>query len=163
MIVSQKYQDLLQPNSCDRFSKNIKNFLCKQKNVNNCSIPSTNADRKITNLSDYQSFTLHPSLSPYSQTKLRRNGFTEKQIHSLHVGWRNLFSSCAVVCQFFDLAGNRCWCYLHTQSTIQLWRCVIFLVLVGNCFWFCIRTQCTKQLCGYVSFLVVAGKSSRVI
>ncbi len=31
-------------------------------------------------------------------------------IHSLHVGWRNLFSSCAVVlCQFLVLAGNRFW------------------------------------------------------
>ncbi len=30
--------------------------------------------------------------------------------HSLRVGWRNLFSSCAVVsCQFLVLAGNRFW------------------------------------------------------
>jgi hypothetical protein len=46
------------------------------------------------------------SLSPYSQTE----GQTETQIHSLRVGWRNLFSSCAVVsCQFLVLAGNRFW------------------------------------------------------
>ena len=36
------------------------------------------------------------SLSPYSQTELQ----TESQIHSLHVGWRNFFSSCAVVSVF---------------------------------------------------------------
>jgi hypothetical protein len=39
------------------------------------------------------SFILYPSLSP--------NGRTEKQIHLLHVGWRNLSSSCAVYCVSF--------------------------------------------------------------
>jgi hypothetical protein len=29
------------------FLKNIKNFLCKQKIVNNCSIPSMHAERKL--------------------------------------------------------------------------------------------------------------------
>ncbi len=33
--------------------------------MNNCSIPSTHAERLITNLSDKHSFTLYPSLSPY--------------------------------------------------------------------------------------------------
>jgi hypothetical protein len=36
------------------------------------------------------------SLSPYWQTELQ----TETQIHLLHVGWRNLFSSCAVASVF---------------------------------------------------------------
>ncbi len=44
----------------------------------------------------YDTFTLHPSLSPYSRTELG----TEKQIHSLHMGWRNFFYSCAVVSVF---------------------------------------------------------------
>ncbi len=61
--------------------------------MNNRSIPLTHAERKNTYLSDYYSFTLHPSLSPYRRTELR----TEEQIHSLHVGWRNFFSSCVVV------------------------------------------------------------------
>ncbi len=52
--------------------------------------------RPITNLSVKHSFTLYPSLSPYSQTESR----TEKQIHSLRVGWRNFFPSCAVVSVF---------------------------------------------------------------
>ncbi len=95
-IVSQKYRDFLQPYSQDRFLKNIENFLCKKKIVNNRSIPSTHAERKTTYLSDEHSFTPHPSLSPYSQTELR----TEKWIHSLRVGWRNFFSSCAVVSVF---------------------------------------------------------------
>jgi hypothetical protein len=96
MIVSQKYQDLLQPYSNDHFSQNIKNFLCKYLIVNNRSIPSTQAERQITNLSVKHSFTLYPSLSPYSQTELQ----TEKGIHLLRMGWRNFFSSCAVVSVF---------------------------------------------------------------
>ncbi len=48
----KKYRDLLQPYSNNRFSKNIENFLCKQKIVNNCSIPSTHAERQITDLSN---------------------------------------------------------------------------------------------------------------
>ncbi len=68
------------------FLKNIKNSLSKQKIVNNRSIPSMQAVRKITNLSDQHSFTLHPSLSPYGRTELR----AEKRIHLLRVGWRNL-------------------------------------------------------------------------
>ncbi len=39
---------------------------------------------------------------------------TERHIHLLCVGWRNLFSSCAVVlCQFLVLAGNA-----GTRSTL---------------------------------------------
>jgi hypothetical protein len=51
------------------FRKNIENFLCKWKIVNNHSIPSMHAERQITNLSDYHSFTPYPSLSPYRQTE----------------------------------------------------------------------------------------------
>jgi hypothetical protein len=86
-IVSQKYRELLQPYSHNRFSNNIKNFLCKWKLENNRSIPSTHAERQITNLSVKHSFTLYLSLSPYRQTESR----TEKQIHSLCVGWRIFF------------------------------------------------------------------------
>ncbi len=42
------------------------------------------------------------SLSPYGQTE----SLTEKKIHSLHVGWRNFFPV-VLLCQVFDLAGNR--------------------------------------------------------
>jgi hypothetical protein len=81
------------------------------ENVNNRSIPSTNTERKITDLSDLNSFTLPPSLSPYRQTELQRNGITEKRIHLLCVGWRNLFPV-VLLCQFFVLAGNRFWFYI---------------------------------------------------
>jgi hypothetical protein len=35
-------------------------------------------------------------------------------IHLLRVGWRNFFSSCAVVSVFWFLGGNRFSCYLLT-------------------------------------------------
>jgi hypothetical protein len=38
--------------------------------VNNRSIPSTHAERKITDFSVKYSFTLYPSLSPYIRTLL---------------------------------------------------------------------------------------------
>jgi hypothetical protein len=52
--------------------------------------------RKITVHSHKHSFPPYPSLSPYRLTDRQ----TDRQIHSLPVGWRNLFSSCAVVSVF---------------------------------------------------------------
>jgi hypothetical protein len=66
---------------------------------------------------------------------------TEEQIHSLRVGWRNFFSSCAVVSVFwFWWEIGFGVTYLCTLSTMQLWHCVSFLVLVGYKFWCYIRT-----------------------
>ncbi len=50
------------------FLKNIENFLCKQKLVNNHSFPSTHAERKLIVCSPKHSFTQYPSLSTYRQT-----------------------------------------------------------------------------------------------
>jgi hypothetical protein len=80
------------------------------------------------------------SLSPYSRTEW----LTESQIRSLCVGWRNLpmlrmgwrnfFSSCAVVlCQFLVLAGNA-----GTRST--LFSVGLFWDRAGNSFWCYIGT-----------------------
>ncbi len=55
--------------------------------MNNCNIPSTHAEIQINDLSVKHSFTLYPSLSPYSQMEL----LTEIQIHSLCSDWRNFF------------------------------------------------------------------------
>ncbi len=66
------------------------------------------------------------SLSPYSQTER----LTEKQIHLLRVGWRNLFSSYAVVsCQFFVLTGNRFF-GLHTHVLRVQYSCGVVLVFL---------------------------------
>ncbi len=93
--------------------------------MNNFSIPSTHAERKITNFSVKHSFTLYPSLSPYSQTE----SLTEEQIHSLHVGWRNFFPV-VVLCQFLVLAENRFWFYILMYLEYK-YSCGVVLV-----FWF---------------------------
>ncbi len=95
------------------------------------------------------------SLSPYSQTER----LTESQIYSLHVGWRNLFSSCAIVS--VSCSGGKQVLVLHTPYVLRVpYSCGVVLVLfnlAGNSFWY-VRTQCTIQLCGCVSFFVVTGK-----
>ncbi len=134
MIVSQKYQDLLQPNSHNRFSKISRTFYASRK-----LWISMHAERKITNLSDWHSFTPHSSLSPYSQTELWRNRQnyretdknTKEQIHLLRVGWRNFFSSCAVASVFW------LWREIVLGATYlpyQLCRCVFFLIAAGISF-----------------------------
>ncbi len=105
------------------FLKNIENFLCKKKLVNIRSIPSTHAEWKNTVCSHKHSFTPYPSLSSYRWTQWRM----EKQIHSLRVGWRNLFSSCAVCCIRF-------WFWreigfgLHTHVLRVQYSCGVVLV-----------------------------------
>ncbi len=56
--------------------------------------------------------------------------------HSLHVGWRNFFSSCAIVSVFFFVAGNSFRCYLPTIPVVPLCLVaqVIFLVVAEKCF-----------------------------
>jgi hypothetical protein len=44
---------------------------------------------------------------------------TEKRIHSLRMGWRNFFSSCAVVSVFWFLARNR-FLVLHTNYVLRV-------------------------------------------
>jgi hypothetical protein len=46
-IVSQKYWDLLQPYSHNHFSKILRTFYASKKILNNCSIPSTHAEKKL--------------------------------------------------------------------------------------------------------------------
>jgi hypothetical protein len=80
--------------------------------VNNRSIPSTHAERKITVYSHKHSFTPFPSLSPYRETdRMTDRGTNSLAVHGLEV----FFSSCcAVVSDFWFLAGIRFWCYLLT-------------------------------------------------
>ncbi len=80
------------------FLKNIKNFVWFPKQY---LLGFFFLEKQLTNIPDRgflflcNTLLLYP-LSPYSQTEW----WTEKQIHSLRVGWRNLFSSCAVVSVF---------------------------------------------------------------
>ncbi len=47
------------------------------------------------------------------------------------MGWRNFFSSCAVISVFLVVAGNSFRCYLPTIPVVPL---CLFLVMVGNSF-----------------------------
>ena len=88
------------------FLKNIKNFLCKQKLVNNRSIPSTQGERKVTICSHKHSFTPYPSCSPYS----RMDRMTDRGT--------NTFAACGLEDLFFQL----CSCV----SFLLLWREIVF-------------------------------------
>ncbi len=81
------------------FLKNIENFLCKKKFLNNCRIPSMHAERKIIVCSHKHSCTPYPFLSPYSQT----DRMTDRETNTLAA--RGLeeffFQLCCCVC-FFD-------------------------------------------------------------
>ncbi len=82
--------------------------------MNNCSIPSMHADRKITVFSHGHSFTPYPSLSPHSPTE----GIMERQIHSLRMGWSNLFSV-MLLCQFFGFWWKIGFVLLTYVSRVQ--------------------------------------------
>ncbi len=65
--------------------------------MNNHSIPSMHAERKITVPSHKYSFTPCPSLSPYSRT----DRMMDRETNTLAArGLEDLFSSCAVVSVF---------------------------------------------------------------
>ncbi len=112
--------------------------------MNNYSISSTHAERKITICSHKHSFTPYPSLSSYSWT----DRITDRETNTLTAhGLEELFSSCAAVSVFFVVAGNRCRCYLPTIPVVQL--CLVaqisFLVVVGKsvrCYLLTNHTSC---------------------
>ncbi len=77
-----------------------------------------------------------------------------------HFAWAGgTFFPVVLLCQFLVLAGNRFWFFilLCTQSIIQLWCCVIFLVLAGIVFGVTniLRVQYS---CAVVSFFCCGGK-----
>ncbi len=58
-------------------------------------------EKQLANIPDRGLLFLHNTLLLYSLSPYwRTEWLTETQIHSLRVGWRNLFSSCAVVSVF---------------------------------------------------------------
>ncbi len=91
------------------FLKNIKNFVCFPKQY---LLGFFILEKQLDNILDRGFLFLHNTLLLYSLSPYwRTERLTESQIHSLPVGWRNLFSSCAVV-SVFVLAGSRFWFYI---------------------------------------------------
>jgi hypothetical protein len=126
--------------------------------------------RKITTLSGKHSFTLHPSLSPYGQTELRRNEYTRFAwaggIYPPFAWAWGTFFPVVLLCQFLVLAGNRFWLYilLCTWSTIQLWCCVSFFGSGGKKFLAGVRLllrpekKSSSRLSGGCTIVITTGK-----
>jgi hypothetical protein len=66
------------------------------------------AETKITVRSHKYSFTLYPSLSPYSQT----DGITDRETNTLAARELEDFLQLCCCVSFLVLAGNRFWCYM---------------------------------------------------
>jgi hypothetical protein len=128
--------------------------------VNNRSIPSTHAERKITIRSHKHSFTPYPSLSPYSPTDRMTDGGTNTLAAS---GLEEFFFQLCCCCASFWFwreigFGVTYVSRVHYSCGIVLifwlWREIVFGVT------YVLRVH-TIQLCGCVSFLVVVGNSSQ--
>ncbi len=134
MIVSQKYQDLPQPNSHDRFSKISRTFYASRKSWIIIVFLLRTLKEKLP-IFLINTFLLHIPLlaltdrQNYRGTELQRNKYTR-------YAWAGgTFFPVVLLCQFFVLVGNRFWFYILlmcTQSTIQLWCCVIFFCTGGK-------------------------------
>ncbi len=96
--------------------------------MNDRSIPSTHAERKITICSHKHSFTPYPSLSPYSWT----DRITDRETNTLAVhGLEGLFFQLCCCDKFLVVVGNSFRCYLPTIPVVPL---CLFLVAAGNSF-----------------------------
>ena len=118
------------------FLKNIANFVWFPKQY---LLGFFILEKQLANIPDrgflfLRNTLLLYSLSPYSQTESQ----TESQIHSLCMGWRNLFSSCAVVSVF--CSGGKMVLVLHTPYVLRVpYSCGVVLVyfnLARNSFWY---------------------------
>ena len=88
--------------------------------MNNRSIPSTHAERKITDLSVKHSFTPYPSLSLYSPT----DRMMDRETNTLAAcGLEELFSSCAVVSVFGS--GGKWVLVVHTTMYLEYHTVVV--------------------------------------
>ncbi len=136
------------------------NFLCKQKIVNNRSIPSMHAVRK------FPFFLINTLLLYIPLLALTdRQNYGQRNEYTRFAWAGGTFSPVVLLCQFSVLAGNRfCFTYYLCTQGIVPYSCgvvLVFFVLAGTSFWCYVCTQCTIQLCGCVSFLVMAGNSSQ--
>ncbi len=105
-----------------------------------------------------ETFLLHISLLALTDRQNDRRRTNTLAVRGLE---ECFFQLCCCVSFWFWREIGFGFTYLCTQSTIQLWCCVSFLVLTGNRFWCYVCSQCTIQLCGCVNFLVVVGNSSQ--
>ncbi len=119
--------------------------------MNNRIISSTHAVKKMTNLSDYHSFTLHPSLSLTDRiTDEESNTLASHGLEEL------LFQLCCRVSFWF---WREIGFGLHTYVLRVPYSCgvvLVFLVLAGNSFWY----VCSPNSCGVVLVFLVLAENS---
>jgi hypothetical protein len=94
--------------------------------MNNCSILSTNAERKITDLSVKHSFTLYPSLSPYSRTEW----LTETKYTCCAWAGGTFFQLCFCVSLLFWREIGFGFTYLRTLLNKLFYELIFFLIVV---------------------------------
>ncbi len=136
MIVSQKYQNLLQPNSHDHFSKILRTFYASSKSWIIVVFLLRTLKEKLP-IFLINTFLLHiPCLAltdrqNYRGTELQRNKYTR-------CTWAGgTFFSCAVV-SVFGSGGKMFWFYILLLMYLEYNTVVVlccFLVLAGNSFW----------------------------
>jgi hypothetical protein len=84
-------------------------------------------------------------------------------VHSLRMGWRNFFSSCAVVSVFWFLAGNRFWCYLlayleyNTVVARVVYRFGIFGRYLVGISWYLLNPYQRKTWSVHVGIIILVG------
>ncbi len=159
MIVSQKYQDLLQPNSHDRFSKISRTFYASRKLWIIIVFLLRTLKKKlpiflINTLLLHIPLLAHTDRQNYRGTELQRNKYT-------CCAWAGgSFFPVMLLCQFLVLVGNRFW--LHTFVFRVQYSCDVVLV-----FWFwreiifdVIRTYLVYNECSFavVSVFDCGGK-----
>ncbi len=124
--------------------------------MNNHSIPSMHAERKVTVHSHKHSFTPYPSLSPYSQT----DGMTDRERNTLAVhGLEELFAQLCC-CVSFLVSGGKWVLVLLTYLSRVQYSCSVVLV-----FWFwqeivfgITYVLSLQYTCAVVSFFGCGGK-----
>ncbi len=122
------------------FLKNIENFLWFPKQY---LLGFIILEKQLAIIPDRGFLFLRNTLLLYSLSSYSRTEWlTESQIHSLRVGWRNLFSSCAVVSVF--CSGGKYVLVLHAPYVLRVpYSCGVVLVffnLTGNSFLWYVRT-----------------------
>jgi hypothetical protein len=136
------------------FLKNIENFVWfpKQYLLGFFILAKQLANIPARGFLFHRNTLLLYSVSPYSQTESQ----TETQIHSLLVGWRNFFSSCAVM-SVFGSGGKQFLVYILMYLEYHT------VVVLCQCFWFWWEIVfgtyvLTIQLWCYVNFFGSGGK-----
>ncbi len=131
-IVCQKYQDLLQSNSHDR-SKISRTFYASRKSwIIVVFLLCTLKEKLLIFL--INTLLLHiPLLAlTHRQNYRETDRITERQIHLLRVGWRNIFPV-VLLCQFFGCGGKSSGWYLPTIPVVPLCLFLLRREIVFGC------------------------------